>query len=81
MFKNIKSNIKELAYTAVHIAEQSLDTKNGREKKEMAIEYIVSMLPVFQPLKSIIIVLLSKFIDEAVEQAVKYMKDIRNLEA
>ncbi len=81
MFKNIKNNIKELAYSAVHIAEQSLDTQSGKEKKQMAIEYIVSMLPIFQPLKSIVVVILSKFIDEAVEQAVKYMKDIKNLEA
>lgn len=81
MFKNIKATIKELAYAAVHIAEQSLNTKDGQGKKQMAIEYVVSMLPIFQPLKSIIALVLSKFIDDAIEQAVIYMKEIKNLEA
>lgn len=78
MFKNIKQTITDLAYTAVNMAEQSMDTVTGQDKKTMAIEYVVSMLPIFQPLKSIIVVLLSKFIDEAIEQAVKYMKEVKN---
>ena len=81
MFKNLKNNIKELAYCAVNIAEQSLDTKTGADKKNLAIEYVVSMLPIMQPLKSVAVVVLSKFIDEAIEQAVRYMNDIKNKEA
>lgn len=81
MFKNIKNTITELAYSAVNIAEQSLDTKTGLDKKNMAIEYVVSMLPIIQPIKSVAVVVLSKFIDEAIEQAVKYMNDVKNKEA
>ena len=78
MFKNIKQKITDLAYTAVNMAEQSMDTTSGQDKKTMAIEYVVSMLPIFQPLKSVIVVVLSKFIDEAIEHAVKYMKEVKN---
>lgn len=78
MLNNIKKNITDLAFSAVNIAEQSLDTTTGQEKKTLAIEYVVSMLPIFQPLKSIVVVLLSKFIDEAIEHAVDYMKNMKN---
>lgn len=78
MFKNIKKKITDLAYTAVNMAEQSMDTTTGQEKKNIAIEYVVSMLPIFQPAKSIIVMLLSKFIDEAIEHSVTYMKEVKN---
>lgn len=78
MIKNIKQKITDLAYAAVNMAEQSMDTKTGQEKKDIAIEYVVSMLPLLPPLKGVVVFLMSKFIDEAVEQAVKYMKEIRN---
>ena len=81
MFKNLKSTITELAYTAVNMAEETLDSATGKEKKTAAIEYIVSMLPLVSPFKSIIAVVLSKFMDEAIEKAVTYMNSIKNLEA
>ena len=81
MFENIKSNITELAYTAVNMAEESLSTSTGQEKKAAAIEYIISMLPISPIFKGIISTLLSKFIDEAVEKAVEYMKNVKNAEA
>lgn len=81
MFKNIKNTITELAYSAVNVAEQSMDTLTGQDKKNLAIEYLVSMLPIIQPLKGIVVVVLSKFIDEAIEQAVKYMNNVKNKEA
>lgn len=81
MFSNLKNTITELAYAAVNMAEETLESANGKEKKQAAIEYIVSMLPVISPLKSIMVILLSKFIDEAVEKAVEYMKSIKTLEA
>jgi hypothetical protein len=80
MFKNLKSTITELAYSAVNIAENTLESSSGREKKKAAIEYIVSMLPFISPFKSIIAVILSKFIDEAIEKSVSYMNNIKNLE-
>ena len=81
MFVNIKSRITELAYAAVSMAEETLDTAPGREKKSAAIDYVVSMLPIVSPFKGIISFVLSKFIDEAVEKAVEYMNSIKNSEA
>lgn len=81
MFKNLKSTITELAYAAVNMAEDTLDSASGQEKKSAAIEYIVAMLPIIQPLKSILAIVLSKFIDDTIEKAVTYMNDIKNAEA
>ena len=81
MLGNLKNTITELAYSAVVMAEETLSTSDGQEKKAAAIGYIVSMLPVFPLFKGVISVLLSKFIDEAVEKAVEYMKSIKNSEA
>lgn len=81
MLKDIKSKISELAYAAVNMAEQTLVTSTGKEKKAAAIEYVISMLPIVSPFKGIISAVLSKFIDEAIEHAVKYMKSVKNSEA
>ena len=78
MFKNFKNIITELAFSAVNVAEQSLETKTVAEKKAMAIEYVVSMLPILPPLKTVVVIVLTKFIDEAIEHAVKYMNDMKN---
>lgn len=75
MFTNLKEKIKEIAATAVQIAEETLGSSKGKEKKQMAIEYIVSNIPVIAPLKRLISMLLSSFIDDAVEFAVQYMKE------
>ena len=74
MFDSLKSTIKELAKTAVIKAEEALGSQKGQQKKEMAIEYIVSNIPVIGFLKPLISILLSSFIDDAVEFAVEYMK-------
>lgn len=81
MFNNLKSTITELAYAAVNMAEETLGSATGKDKKAAAIEYIVSMLPVISPFKAIITIVLSKFIDESVEKAVEYMQSIKNSEA
>lgn len=78
MFCNIKSSITELAYAAVNMAEDTLDTASGKDKKEAAIEYVVSMLPIAFPLKKIVSMILSKFIDNSIEKAVSYMKSVKN---
>ncbi|MBR1908470.1 hypothetical protein IJ818_06005 [bacterium] len=77
MFKTIKETIKETAYSAVMMAENELSSAAGKEKKAKAIEFVVSKISVAQPFKSIIVILLSKFIDKAVEQAVTYMKSVQ----
>lgn len=81
MFKNIKETIKELAYSAVTMAEDTLSTASGKEKKAAAIEYVISLLPVASIFKPIIKAILSKFIDNSIEKAVAYMKSIKNSEA
>lgn len=80
MFSNLKNKITELAYKAVSMAEDTLNTSTGQEKKSAAIDYIISMLPVPSILKIVASTLLSKFIDEAVENAVTYMKSVKNSE-
>lgn len=81
MFKNLKNTITELAYAAVNMAEDTLESSSGQDKKAAAIEYIISMIPVVSPFKGIITLILSKFIDEAIEKAVLYLKSIKNPEA
>lgn len=75
MFKNLKAKIREIAISAVQVAEETLGSNKGKEKKAMAIKYIVSRLPIISPLKTLISMLLSSFIDDAVEFAVQYMNE------
>lgn len=77
MFKNIKEKIIELSFQAVRTAEESLDSATGKEKKDAAVEYIISMLPVSAIFKNILSIILSKFIDESIEKAVEYMNKIQ----
>lgn len=76
MFVKVKNKIIELAKNAVLVAEEKLGTGKGQEKKKMAIDYIVKNLPFSDLVKSIISLLLSNFIDDAVEIAVLYMKSL-----
>lgn len=74
MFKNIKEIIKKISIQAVKLAEEELGSNKGKEKKAMAIEYIVSNLPVAYPFNKLIGILLSSFIDDTIEFAVQYLK-------
>lgn len=74
MLNNLKIKIKELAKTAVILAENELGSCKGQQKKKMAIEYIIKYIPVPAPFKLFISLLLSSFIDDAVEFAVQYME-------
>lgn len=80
MFINLKNKITELAYSAVNIAEETLNTATGQEKKISAVKYIISMLPIPVLFKGLASLVLSKFVDEAIENAVSYMKSIKNSE-
>ena len=75
MFKNLKTTIKELAKAAVAKAEQTLGSNKGQEKKKMAIEYVVSRIPIPFPFNILVSMLLSSFIDDAIEFAVEYMEE------
>ncbi len=76
MFKNLKSHIREIAVYAVKAAEDALGSNKGKEKKKMALAYITSHLPVPEPFRLLISMLLSSFIDDAVEFAVQYIKEV-----
>ncbi|HIS35942.1 TPA: hypothetical protein IAC10_04850 [Candidatus Scatousia excrementigallinarum] len=76
MFKHLKDAIKQLAQSAVAIAEKTLGSSTGQLKKKMAIDYVTSKLPVPSFLKSFIAVLLSGFIDDSIEFAVEYMNSL-----
>ncbi|MBQ3310631.1 hypothetical protein IJG72_00995 [bacterium] len=78
MFKNLKSTINDLAYAAVNYAEKTLTTSSGKAKKLAAVNFVVNRLPVVAPIKQIVGLLLNKFIDSAIEKAVKYMNEVRN---
>ena len=74
MFNNIKNQIKDLAKNAVLIAETELGSGNGQQKKKMAIDYVVKNISCSAPIKMIISIFLSSFIDDVVEISVKLMK-------
>jgi hypothetical protein len=69
---NIKTKIKELARTAVVVAEEEL--LSGTQKKALAIEFVVSNIPVASVFKKFIAKVLANFIDDAIELALKQMK-------
>ena len=79
-FSNIKNQIKEIAKNAVFIAEKELGSGKGKEKKELAIKYVVKNLPFSDILKPLVSMLLSKFIDDVIEISVTYMKSLQDTE-
>ena len=76
LFSKTKTKIKALAKNAVLVAEAELGSGRGQEKKKLAIEYVLKNLPISNFLKSIISILLSSFIDDAIEISVNYMKTL-----
>ena len=76
LFSKTKTKIKELAKNAVLVAEAELGSGKCQEKKKLAIEYVLKNLPISNFLKSIISILLSSFIDDAIEISVNYMKTL-----
>ena len=76
LFSKTKNKITELAKNAVLVAEAELRSGKGQEKKKLAIDYVLKNLPISSFLKSIISILLSSFIDDAIEISVNYMKTL-----
>ncbi len=79
MLLGIKTVIQQLAKNAVIVAETELKTGTGFQKKQKAIDYIISNLPCSALLKNIISIFLSSFIDNSVEAAVLYMNSISEI--
>lgn len=80
MFSNLKKQIKELARNAVLVAETELGSNKGKEKKQLAINYILKNLPISEIFKQIVAILLSGFIDDVVEISVAYMNSLPKFE-
>ncbi len=76
MLKKLKNIIIELAKSAVLQAENVLGSGNGKQKKDMAINYIIEHLPFSNLTKKIIVIFLSHFIDDAIEISVLYLKSL-----
>ena len=75
MLEMFKNKILALAKQAVLKVEEELSGKDGRDKKIAAVKYVVSHLPVPDPLRYIFGIVLSVFIDSAVEISVAYMNN------
>lgn len=73
MFTGLKDKILALAKNAVVQVEEELKGEDGKNKKIAAIKYVVANLPVPAYLRFVLGVVLSVFIDSAVEIAVAYM--------
>ncbi|MCM1009567.1 MAG: hypothetical protein NC390_01645 [Fusobacterium sp.] len=73
MLESFKNKVLELAKQAVTVAEETLAGETGKQKKIAAVKYVVTHLPVPNPIRYILGVVLSVFIDSAVEIAVAYM--------
>ncbi len=56
------------------IAETELGSGKGQEKKKLAVDYVVKNLNFSAPVKMIISVILSRFIDDVIEISVRLMK-------
>lgn len=80
LLKRTKNKIIDLARNAVMVAETTLGSGKGKEKKEMAIRYILKNIPLPPFLKNILFSLLSSFIDDAIESAVKYLKTLPKIQ-
>lgn len=80
MFTGLKEKILALAKKAVVQVEEELKGENGKNKKIAAIKYVVANLPVPPYLKFILGVVLSVFIDSAVEIAVAYMNNCDDIQ-
>jgi len=73
MFTGLKNKILTLAKNAVVQVEEELKGEDGKNKKIAAIKYVIEHLPVPSYLRFILGVVLSVFIDSAVEIAVAFM--------
>lgn len=75
MLRIIKNKIINLAKQAVFAVEAELKGESGQNKKVAAVKYVIERLPFPGLMKQILGMLLSVFIDSAIEIAVAYMND------
>jgi len=68
--------IKQYAPLAVDFAENQIGAGRGMEKKELAINYILRLLPLPNFLNPILARLLAKLLDSAIESALRKAKKL-----
>lgn len=80
MFMDLKNKILELVKYAVEKVENEFKGVDGKNKKIAAVKYVISNLPVPAYLKFILGTFLSVFIDSAIEIAVIYMNNRKDIQ-
>lgn len=75
MFKEvIKKVFTKYSYKAVCYAEELLGSGNGKAKKEIAIDFLISKLPIWlRPFSFLIKSLLTEIADDIIEIAVRQL--------
>lgn len=76
--EKIRKYLSKFSYQAVCYAEEAVGKGKGSIKKEMAIDYLISKLPIYcQPFAPVLKTLLSKMLDELIEYAVKKLHEVQ----
>ena len=77
----IQKKFKQFAFSAVVYAEEYIGSGEGQEKKKLAIEYLINLLPIgFKPFASIFRRLLTDIADSLIEKAVVKLHLLQNIE-
>ncbi len=80
MIAGFKNKILALAKQAVLSVEEELSGETGKNKKIAAVKFVVTHLPVPSKFRYILGIVLSVFIDSAIEIAVSYMNECKIVE-
>ena len=75
--KLFKKTITKLADEAVQNSEDFLGSGKGKEKKELAVSYVIGKLPLPAIFKPALKVLLNDLIDESIEFAVRRLNAVK----
>ena len=79
MFKEkIKTLFTKFSYQAVCYAEEQIGGGNGKLKKEIAIDFLISKLPIYlNPFSVILRSVFDKIADELIERAVDKLHSVQ----
>ena len=77
----IKNKFEQFAFSAVVYAEEYIGSGEGQAKKELAIEYLINLLPIgYRPFAGIFKKLLTSIADSLIEKAVEKLHALQQLE-
>ena len=81
LVNKIKYKFEQFAFSAVVYAEEYIGGGKGQAKKELAIEYLINLLPTgFKPFAGIFKRLLTSIADSLIEKAVEKLHALQQLE-